>query len=379
MSSLASALAQSSHELLVAIPKNNSIGASCEFKLLPILPYGLYDDPLSEKRTASEFKGAFCDRREAARTSLNALTNSLQASDVLLLSTPMAAEFSAFVDWYSSLRSRPAALIHLVLPPQFYLDPLLPWQELEARQQYLEAANRLTIFSRGRHLLLCNDNSLAKFFKRSNAFVIVHKIPMRVLPPNPEHYGRIELGLIGTVRPEKGLLLALQTVDQIQRHRIAHKIRWTIQTAPAQLEHRYLKTLSAPNIGHVAHVPDNHEYQQSLSRLSVIILPYEPSLYRNCQSSHIFYEALASGIPTICSETGFFLKELSSRGATHMIFRPYTPNALAEKIIEVVDQYNSIRAFFSQFIYMPDQDLDRLIQICLSFSRDPNKPGSSFV
>jgi hypothetical protein len=51
------------------------------------------------------------------------------------------------------------------------------------------------------------------------------------------------------------------------------------------------------------HLPTNDQYMNLLRSLSVVLLPYDPARYANGQSSNIFYEALASGIPVKMSQS----------------------------------------------------------------------------
>ena len=60
----------------------------------------------------------------------------------------------------------------------------------------------------------------------------------------------------------------------------------------------------------------------------------------------MFFEALACGIPVICSETDFFVEQLDKLGCQELVFRPYTPEALASKICHVASTYPKYRRVF---------------------------------
>jgi glycosyltransferase involved in cell wall biosynthesis len=332
-------------ELLVLAPQ--SLAPIDDLKLAPVLSYGLYDDPLSEKRTTEEFESSLSDRRAAATRDLRSyLSDRIGPDDVAMLNTPMAPEVAGFVDWYESLSDarRPPAVIHFVLPLQYYLAADLIWQARLVAKLYSGCLHRLRTLSRGRCLFLCNDRNLTKQFSSFNLDVKFHPIPIDVLPRDPIPARPLRIGLLGTVRPEKGLQLALETFRQLQKDE--DRFNWVIQTSPAKFDNDVLDMLCAPNVEHIDYLPTNDQYIDLLRSLSVVLLPYDPARYANGQSSNIFYEALASGIPVICSETEFFVHELCAIGCSELIFRPYTAEALAQKIRNTARDYSRYASTF---------------------------------
>jgi glycosyltransferase involved in cell wall biosynthesis len=182
----------------------------------------------------------------------------------------------------------------------------------------------------------------------------------------------LRIGLLGTVhRPEKGLQLALKTFCQLQRE--GAPLNWVIQTAHAQLDDDTRELLCAPNVEHINYVPTNDQYRKLLRSSSVVLLPYDPAWYSNYQSSNIFYEALASGIPVICSETEFFAHELFSLGCSELVFRPYTAEALAEKIREVTHDYSRYVRIFSDLMarFDADKNVKQLMAMLSALAVEP--------
>jgi glycosyltransferase involved in cell wall biosynthesis len=332
-------------ELLVLVPQ--PLAPLGDLKILPVLSYGLYDDPLSEKKTVEEFERTLSDRRAAATRDLKSyLSDRIGPDDVAMLNTPMAPEVAGFADWYESLSDarRPPAVIHFVLPMQYYLAAELIWQAKVVAELYSECLHRLKSLSKGRCLFLCNDRNLAKQFSNFNVEVKFHPIPIDLLPREPIPARPLRIGLLGTVRPEKGLLLGLETFRQLQKHE--DRFSWVIQTSPANLDKDVLDMLCAPNVEHIDYLPTNDQYMGLLRKLSVVLLPYDPVRYTNGQSSNIFCEALASGIPVICSETEFFVNELAAIGCSELIFRPYTAEALAHTIRKMAPDYSRYANLF---------------------------------
>jgi glycosyltransferase involved in cell wall biosynthesis len=333
-------------ELLVLAPQ--PLAPLGDLKIIPVLSYGLYDDPLSGKKTVEEFERTLSDRRAAATRDLRSyLSDRIGPDDVAMLNTPMVPEVAGFVDWYESLSDarRPPAVIHFVLPMKYYLAAELIWQAKLVAELYSECLHRLRILSRGRYLFLCNDRNLANQLSNFNLDVKVHPIPTHVLPRDPIPAGPLRMGLLGTVRPEKGLQLGLETFRQIQKDE--NRFNWVIQTSPASFDNDVLDMLSASNVEHIDYLPTNDQYIALLRSLSLVLLPYDPARYANGQSSNIFYEALASGIPVICSETEFFVHELCAIGCSELIFRPYTAEALAQKIRKTARDYSQYASTFS--------------------------------
>src|SRR5262245_38435675 len=336
-------------KLIALVPRNSfppKIGSNSEaLEILSVLSHKQYDTPLAINNSGDDFFRAFNTRRMAVQRDLTSwLSDLIFPEDVVLLSTPLTPELAGFTDWFESLSicQRPAVAVLFVLPVEFELELNVAWQRSFAKEVYSDGISRLRARSGGRYFLACHDIRLAQRLSDFNHSLDVHPVPTEVLTKDlrDDPSKEFVIGVLGQARREKGINLAIATVNLLQES--AYK--WVIQTAPIKFGDDSFPCKK--NIKRVAHLPSNEEYRNILRSLSLILLPYDPVSYGNFRSSNMFFEALACGIPVICSETEFFVEQLDKLGCKELVFRPYTPEALASKICHVASTYPKYRRVF---------------------------------
>jgi len=294
-------------KLVALVPRNSfppKIGSNSEaLEILSVLSHKQYDTPLAINNSGDDFFRVFNTRRMAVQRDL---TSWLSAEDVVLLSTPLTPELAGFTDWFESLSicQRPAVAVLFVLPVVFELGLNVAWQRSFAEEVYKDGISRLRARSGGRHFLACHHIRLAQRLSDFNHFLDVHPVPTEVLTKElrDDPSKEFVIGVLGQARREKGINLAIATVKLLQEN--AYK--WVIQTAPINFDNYSFPCKK--NIKRIAHLPSDEEYRNVLRSLSLILLPYDPVSYGNFRSSNMFSEALACGIPVICSETDFLWK-----------------------------------------------------------------------
>ena len=331
-------------KLLALAPRTGSFPQNEAPEILPILSHGQYDTALAINTSCNDFISAFNTRRTAVYRDLAGwLSDRIFKEDVALLSTPLTPELVGFTDWYESIPmcQRPSVAVHFVLPIEFELAPNAAWQRIFANKMHSESISRLRTLSLGRNFFACHDARLAQSLSSPGHSLDVHPVPTEILVRNPSK--DFCIGVLGQARLEKGLDLAIATVKLLRQY---SSYKWVIQTAPMELGDCTLH-LREENIKRIAHLPANDEYRNILSTLSVMLLPYDPISYDNFRSSNMFIEAVACGIPVICSDTDFFVEELNKLGCPELIFRPYTPEALAVKIRHVAAEYPKYERLFA--------------------------------
>ena len=338
-------------KLVALVPRNSfppKMGSNSEaLEILSVLSHKQYDTPLAINDGGGDFFRAFNTRRMAVQRDLTSwLSDLVFPEDVVLLSTPLTPELAGFTDWFESVPicQRPAVAVLFVLPVEFELGLNVAWQRSFAKDVYSDGISRLRGCSGGRYLLACHDSRLAQRLSDFNHSLDleVHHVPTEVLTRDvcDDLSKEFVIGVLGQARREKGINLVIDTVKLLQE--TAYK--WVIQTAPINFGDNSFPCRE--NVKRIAHLPSNEEYRNILRSLSLILLPYDPVSYGNFRSSNVFSEALACGIPVICSETDSFVEDLRNLGCQELVFKPYTPEVLASKICHVASTYPKYRRVF---------------------------------
>jgi glycosyltransferase involved in cell wall biosynthesis len=349
--SLQSAAEEAGVPFHVLAPASGGLAEHGSFPAWYVLSHRHYEQRLAERRGLRSFWTRFSARRAAVSADLERqLARRLEPRDAVLLTTPMAAEFAGFADWHAALPvgRRPRVAVHFLLPLGYDLAPDLPWQEQFAQVALDEAFARLGASSGGRALYLAHPRSLAERLAAAGAEVEVWPSPFAlprtaaVQGPAREH----TVAVLGRGKPAKGIALAFEAFDRLQAARTP--LRWIFQTAPLELSAARMAALAAPNVTHVADHCSLARYGELLRSASIIVLPYDPRAYADDQGSGVLCEALAMGIPVVCSGTGAFAEELEALGCPELIFRPYTADALVGRLLAVLSDYARYRSLFAE-------------------------------
>ena len=361
-------------------PSASDLARSLEPPASFVLSHRLYDHPLGERRGLRGFWSEFSARRAAVRRDLRRhLDGRIASGDTVLLNTPMAPEFAGFADWHEALpaASRPAAAAHFLLPLGYGLAPDLAWQEDFALVAYREAFGRLSASCGSRSLYLAHPPALAARLAAFEPRIAVCPSPFALPPAAPASPAELSIAFLGRGKAEKGIDMAFAAFDRLQAARAP--FRWIFQTAPLELAPERLSALRAPNVTHAGDFATPSGYAELLRSASIAVLPYDPRAYKTDQGSGILCEALAMGIPVICSAAEYFVEQLARLGFPELVFRPYTGEALAAKIVEIAAAYPRYREAFaaqagaSEGRFAPEHLLDRLRMAALGTSSDTER------
>ena len=365
--SLAAAASRRGVAFQLLAPSASDLAHSLEPAASFVLSHQLYDHPLAERRGLRGFWSEFSARRAAVRRDLHRhLDGRITSGDTVLLATPMAPEFAGFADWHAALpaASRPAVAAHFLLPLGYGLAPDLAWQEDFALLAYREAFGRLRASCGSRSLYLAHPPALAARLAAFEPKIEVCPSPFALPPAAPAPQNELSIAFLGRGKATKGIDLGFAAFDWLQAEEAP--FRWIFQTAPLELAPARLRALRAPNVTHVGDFATPSGYAELLRSASIAVLPYDPVAYPADKGSGILCEALAMGIPVICSKAEFLVDQLARLGRPELVFRPYTGAALAAKIIEVAADYPRYReAFAAQASasggrFAPEHLLDRL-------------------
>lgn len=378
--SLAAAASREGVPFQLLAPSASDLAHSREPPASFVLSHRLYDHPLGERRGLRGFWSGFSARRSAVRRDLDRhLAGRIASGDTVLLTTPMAPEFAGFADWHAAqpAASRPAAAAHFLLPLGYELAPNLAWQEDFALLAYREAFGRLGANCGGRSLYLAHPPALAERLAAFEPRIEVYPSPFALPPAAPASPNELSIAFLGRGKETKGIDLAFAAFDRLQA--AGAPLRWIFQTAPLELAPERLRALRAPNVTHAGDFATPSGYAELLRTASIAVLPYDPVAYPADQGSGILCEALAMGIPVICSEAEYLAEQLARLGCPELVFRPYTGAALAAKIVEVAADYPRYREAFAAHAgaaegrFAPDHLLDRLRMAALGSASEAGR------
>jgi glycosyltransferase involved in cell wall biosynthesis len=299
------------------------------------------------------------------------------AADTVLLATPMAPEFAGFADWHAALPAerRPAAAVHFLLPLGYELAADLAWQEDFALLAHGEAFARLRASAGARSLYLAHPAPLAERLAAFDPRIAVFPSPSALPEPAPAVADVPTVAFLGRGKAVKGIDLAFAAFDRLQAE--GARLRWIFQTAPLALDARRRAALAAPNVRHLGEFATQAEYLELLRASSIVVLPYRPDAYGSDQGSGVLSEALAMGIPAVCSEAAFAATQLARLGCPELVFRPYSAEALAAKIAEVARDYPRYRARFAAAAGAAALSPARLVERLCGVARAAPEPAGA--
>ena len=190
--------------------------------------------------------------------------------------------------------------------------------------------------------MACHDSRLAERLSDFNHSLEVHHVPTEVLTRDlcDDPSKEFVIGVLGQARREKGIDLVIDTVKLLQE--TAYK--WVIQTAPINFGDYSFPCKE--NIKRIAHLPSNEEYRNILRSLSLILLPYDPYLMVIFVPPISFLRLLRVEYRSFVQKLTLLWKILRNLGCQELVFRPYTPEALASEICHVASTYPNTDAFF---------------------------------
>ena len=320
--------------------------------LRPVLARSVYQTDFAAFREPTAFEQELRTRRDTFRQDLHAsLDGATSRADVVVPVTPMAPELAGFADWLESLapQFRPRLGAYCVLPIAYGLATDAAWQRERMTALYRESLHRLMSLTDGAFLLACESQQVLRDLSpfAPNALLQPHifeipSAPQSVVQRNADYV--LVIGSLYRSRTDKGIGLVLEMLRSTAAHQ--SPFDWVVQVAP--MFRQSPRGCDSKNIRFLLEVPDHESYWNWLTGASLILLPYDPAAYGDGRGSGIFEEALAAGVPMICSTAPFFVEKLTALGYPELIFEPYTASALLRKTIEVMGAIGRYRAAFAE-------------------------------
>lgn len=172
------------------------------------------------------------------------------------------------------------------------------------------------------------------FFPLSKIMVLPNPVDLGLTEANPES-GNFKFLFIGQVEKHKGVLLLLDGFNKIKEK--YPEVELLLAGDGSQIELARKRAAGNNNIKFLGW-PGNEAVDKLLSSSHSLVYP--SLVYENCPNA--IERALAAGLPVLGSDLGG-ISELLSDGAG-IVFKPADANDLAEKMIWLIENKNSLSA-----------------------------------
>lgn len=160
-------------------------------------------------------------------------------------------------------------------------------------------------------------------------------VPVEGTPRNRAGDNPVVIGFAGHQRPAKGLLMLPDIIDRLK---IEHgdRVRFVVHDS-GDYEGDIWTKIAATGAEVIRQGMSSTEYDALLSRLSVLVLPYNHTAYATMPSG-LAYEALATALPMVLpngSDPDALARGVYQAGVS--AFREWTPGAIADAVSTVVN------------------------------------------
>jgi glycosyltransferase involved in cell wall biosynthesis len=251
----------------------------------------------------------------------------------------------------------PTVLVWLMMAPH-YGRPIDDPSIAPLFGEYGEAfrALRKALGNDGRLRVYCETDAMARAYEPhvglKIATVLVHKMirqpRSRRLRPDG---GPVTIVCAGDVNAAKGYSLLPDAIDNLNRQR--SDLKFLIHGTVAQTDYpegwQVLQRLSklAPNVTVRTDVFSEDEYLAWLAKADLVLLPYDPRIYRT-RGSGICAEATMLGIPVIAPEGCDFSCSAIREGRAAAI-QEFSANAVAAAVLTAVEHLDEVASRAAEY------------------------------
>lgn len=289
-------------------------------------------------------------RSELFRADLDGIADryALSCTDVLLINSLRHWSLQAVAEWLEERSTTQAPYVILVLhytpfPHAGIRDP--------AEEGYRQAFKRIANSQTGQRILLCTDSEKLADEYRSLCDVAIHVVPIphSPLPRRQRDRGSrsVVLGFAGEARSSKGFHLLPGVARRLKAATSADALSFAFQSYGARAE--ALAGFSPSDQIRLFPEPlSEEEYEAFMASIDLMLIPYMDHSYR-AQTSGVFSEAMALGVPTIVPENTWMAEQLAVSGAG-LTFRGGDEEDLARACMQAIDFYPALRARASKAV-----------------------------
>jgi glycosyltransferase involved in cell wall biosynthesis len=270
----------------------------------------------------------------------------LSRDDVLLINSLRHWSLKDFVEWLEERSAGQSPWAILVL---HYTPFPHPGARDPAEEGYRQAFKRIANSKMIHRILLCTDSERLAADYRSLCDLAIHVVPIPHSPPLRCELERepqpLLVGFAGEARPSKGFHLLPGVVRRLRAATPPDALSFAFQSYGASDE--VLAALSPSDKVRLFSEPLGEEdYEAFVASIDLMLIPYMDSSYR-AQTSGVFSEAMALGVPTIVPEDSWMADQLAVSGAG-LTFRGGDEEDLARACMQAIDSYPALRARASE-------------------------------
>jgi len=144
---------------------------------------------------------------------------------------------------------------------------------------------------------------------------------------------------LGDARTEKGFALLGEAIAHLRAASRISEAEFIVQAniqapAYAHLDEARARMRGLPGVTLIERALSQREYEELLGGADLVVLPYDQGVYR-ARTSGPFAEALAAGIPVVCTADTWMSDQLSTYGGGEQC-RSGDPDSLAQAIERAV-------------------------------------------
>jgi glycosyltransferase involved in cell wall biosynthesis len=305
----------------------------------PFIPGADLSSPMGIKRLEQRRNELFCQDLDGI-----AEMHKIGRPDVLLINSLRHWSIEAVIEWLETRGAARAPTVVLVLhfsphPQPGILDP--------ASLAYREAFQRIARSQLSSHVLLCTDSEALCAEYRS-----LFDIPITVLPVphctepvlRPANKDRLSIVFAGEAREDKGFNLLPSAIKRVLGTNPRPNVAFDIHAYGANLdkEETGWPELRLADAVRIRREPLNEaEYESFIQNADLMLIPYLRGPYK-AQTSGVYCEAAAFGIPVVVTSRTWMAEQVASRGGG-VLFESGDGDSLANACLKAITEYSRLR------------------------------------
>ena len=176
-------------------------------------------------------------------------------------------------------------------------------------------------------------------------FPIETKLPLS----NKIDNNKITFGILGPPREEKGFSLVLKLYQQLDRS-IHSNLKFIIQIAPVwgicnvakEVEEFKILAASNSNLYLLEHQLIHADYQEILSKIDILLLPYLYKAY-SLRSSGVLIEGISNGKPIIVTQKTLLAEIAQQNKAAILEIQDQNVKSLKEAVEQSINEYHQLK------------------------------------
>jgi glycosyltransferase involved in cell wall biosynthesis len=348
-----------------------SLGASEELghreNLIPAFERGIYYRSQWTQREFNDCAANFCADLDRAIRKLRDRPN------LFVLPAADQATILGLAHYLKRHRRRkpPVILLWLIMAPHYKKsidDPSIGPHLAEYNEAF--HALRKAVADDSRLHVCCETNAMARAYEPYVGLkietVIVHKLIQQPRHRRARKPGEpINIVCAGNANAAKGYFLLPETIDRLNRKRgdLRFLIHGTVEKTDYPQGRQVLLRLSSlsPNVTVRTDVLSTHDYLAWLTQADLILLPYDPYVYKT-RGSGICSEAAKLGIPVVATKDCDFAKDaIEERRAVGI--EAFNAESVVSAILMAVDRLEEMTARAADYAarHSVDEHFERLL------------------